>query len=181
MVRNDVPAVMVGVDGSRASRAALQWAREEADAHGAPLVAVHVLDPRGQFASYARPPARYWPPRPGRAESGELVERWVEGPVEQVFDVGAPAAVLLRHAAGARMLVLGHADHHRLRHGDDHRGAPALGVVARACIAHADCPVVVVPIPAAQPAPTADRQPSEAVEGAMAVYPPPHRIPIAHG
>jgi nucleotide-binding universal stress UspA family protein len=181
VTRNGIPAVVVGVDGSRASRAALQWAREEADAHGAPLVAVYVLDPRSKLASYARPPTRHWPPRLGRAKLGDLVERWAEGPVEQVFDIGAPAAVLLRHAAGARVLVLGHADQHRLRHGDDHCGAPALGVVARACIAHADCPVVVVPIPAAQPARTADRQPSEVVEGAMAVYPTPHRIPIAHG
>jgi nucleotide-binding universal stress UspA family protein len=181
VVRNDVPAVVVGVDGSTASRAALQWAREEADVHGAPLIAVHVLDPRGQFASYARPPVRHWPSRPGSAEFGELLERWAEGPVEQVFDVGAPAAVLMRHAAGARLLVLGHADHHRLRRGDGHRGTPALGVVARACIAHADCPVVVVPIPAARPAHAAGRRPSEAVEGANAVYPPPRPIPIAHG
>jgi nucleotide-binding universal stress UspA family protein len=161
----------------------LRWAREEADAHGAPLVAVHVLDPRGQLASYAHNPAPVGPPRLGRAGFGEMVEHWIAGPVEQVFDVGAPAAVLVRHAAGARMLVLGHADHHRHQRGDSHHGtpAPALGVVARACIAHADCPVVVVPLPAARSVPAAARQPSEEVEGAIAIYPPPRPIPIAHG
>lgn len=181
-MRRNVAPVVVGVDGSKASRAALRWARTEADAHGAPLIAVHVLDPRGELASYARPPEPDWPPRPARTELKELVRRWIEGPVEQVFDVGAPAAVLVRHAAGARMLVLGHADHHRRRRGDGRPGpAPSLGVVARACFAHADCPVVVVPIPAAQPAPTTVRQPASAVEGATAIFPPPRPIPIAHG
>ncbi len=47
---------------------------------------------------------------------------------------GLAARVLLDHADGAEMLVLGSA-----------RGAPdGIGPVARACLRHAPCPVVVV-------------------------------------
>src|SRR5581483_11299762 len=53
-MRSGAAPIVVGLDGSEASMAALRWAAEEAAAHGAPLIAVHVIDPRAhRFAPYA--------------------------------------------------------------------------------------------------------------------------------
>lgn len=183
-------AVVVGLDGSEASLAALRWAADEAAAHQAPLVAVHVLDPRSHgFASYAHA---------GSMESAELdevalvekmvAESGVRG-VQRVFEVGVPSLVLVRCAIGARMLVLGHADHHRERDGESVHHGLALGSIARGCVARATCPVVVVPIPArrlareaAEPEPrrvqTAQTAP---LSGRRMIYPKRQQVPIAHG
>ncbi len=206
---NPMPAVprvsspiVVGLDGSEASLAALRWAADEAAAHGAPLIAVHVLDPRGRrFASYAgrRP---YPAPDPLRESGSEAelaamdeatrAEREIEEAglvhVTRIFEVGVPSQVLVRCALGARMLVLGNADHHRRRDGEPRYPSPVLGSIARACIARATCAVVVVPVPArtsatlpAQPEPEHVPVAHAPMEGARAVYPKQQLVPIAHG
>lgn len=210
--RSGAAPIVVGLDGSEASMAALRWAAEEAAAHGAPLVAVRVIDPRAQrFASYAgRAPHAVRDPvhEPVRdadvALMGDaaMVDQMIAesgiAHVRRVLEVGVPSQVLVRQAIGARMLVLGQADHHRLRAGAEPYQAPVLGVIARACVARATCPVVVVPIPARSPASAALRPEPRGVpevrtpadqsasaehaplEGARELYP--HRpVPIAHG
>jgi len=182
--------IVVGTVGDDASLAALRWAADEAAAHGAPLIAVHVFDPRDQcFAPYARPEA--WDARD--LEACAMVERQLADSglreVKRVFEVGVPSQVLVRFAIGARMLVLGHADHHCRHDGEGAHHAPALGSVARSCAAGATCPVVVVPVPAQRPAPAkADPEPQRvpvaresAVTGGRALYPTHQRVPIGHG
>jgi nucleotide-binding universal stress UspA family protein len=184
--------VVVGVDGSEASLAALRWAAEEAAAHHAPLIAVRVLDPRPRrHATYAGARCENVDrPDPTATLEQEILRSGVS-PAKRIIDVGVPSVSLVRRAIGARMLVLGHADHHRRRRSEDassHQG-PALGSVARACVARATCPVVVVPIPARSPARgtavPAPRQEQEsqgvtAIVGARAIYPKPRPIPVAH-
>ena len=153
-----VPAVVVGVDGTAASAAALSWAAAEAQAHQAPLTVVYVLDPRGRNAVYS--PSG--PEHRGVADETfrqikELVEKTSVAAVEQVFEVGIPARVLVRVAGEARLLVIGHSiENHRPGIGEHQRG-PELGSVARACVARAACPVVVVPLPlVTRPAPSGE-------------------------
>ena len=210
--RSGAAPIVVGLDGSEASMAALRWAAEEADAHGVPLIAVHVIDPRAhRFASYAghAPHAMRDPVHDSVRDAdvalmddAAMVDQMIaESGVERVrrvLEVGVPSQVLVRQAIGARMLVLGQADHHRVRTGAGPYQAPVLGVIARACVARATCPVVAVPIPAQRHASSALRPEPHSVpevrtqadqsasaehaplEGARELYP--HRpVPIGHG
>jgi nucleotide-binding universal stress UspA family protein len=179
------PPVVVGLDGTEASAAALTWAVAEAAAHHAPLVVVHVLDPRCSTAVYSRTGAD----APGEQDDAsvrvkELIDRADVGPVEQVFEIGVPGRVLVRFTREARLLVLGHAADHR-RAGPEDRDlgrAPALGSVARACVARAECPVVVVPEPVAGRTAALAEEPEyrAPLRGGRAIYPFQGRIPVAH-
>jgi nucleotide-binding universal stress UspA family protein len=148
----DKSPIVVGVDGSPASLAALRWAVQDATAHAAPLWAVHVLDPRERRASYARPATPVEDPTDAVALAEELIERDAPAPVRRIFEVGPPARMLLRHCAEARILVLGHDNGHRRPGGDQALDLPALGPTARACMQSAPCPVIVVPLSARDPA-----------------------------
>ena len=139
--------IVVGVDGSPASLAALRWAVRDAAAHAAPLWVVHVLDPRERRAPYARPATRDEEPTDAVAIAEELIERDAPAPVRRIFEVGPPARMLLRHCTQARMLVLGHDHGHRRSDAMCAPELPALGPTARACMRGAPCPVIVVPLP----------------------------------
>jgi nucleotide-binding universal stress UspA family protein len=157
-----VPAVrriVVGVDGSPESAAALRWACREAALRGAEVHAVHVREAKcHSLANYAGPASA----DSGSEDVGEadIARLWglvvpdrtpcpgVEVRTE-VAD-GLAARVLLDRCAEADMLVLGTAG--------DVGGAPrSAGPVIRACLRRASCPVVV--ISAAQD-PTARREAS---------------------
>ena len=187
----DPAAIVVGVDGSAASLAALAWAAAEAAVHAAPLVVVHVLDPRTGRAPYA--PAAS--PRVLRdpASIKELVERLSDGRAEHFFEVGVPSRVLVSRSAGARMLVLGQAGHRRAAPQAETGPSAGLGPTARACLAHAECPVLMVPARAERTADgrcagrtAAGNSPAERAEpaapplGARAIYPRPQAIRVAH-
>ena len=150
-----VPAVrriVVGVDGSVESVAALRWACREASLRGAEVHAVHVREEQcHSLASYAAP-----------APSGlnnvsidaiDDVVRSAQAPgvlvrVEEVD--GLAARVLLDRCLGADMLVLGTVS-------DTPGALRSAGPVIRACLRRAPCPVVV--ISAAQD-PTQRREPA---------------------
>lgn len=177
------PPVVVGLDDTEASAAALAWAAEEAAARHAPLVAVYVHDPRGAAAVYSRSGAS------GPVASDELLERvrkLIEGasvgPLQQVFEIGVPGRVLVHRSRGARMLVLGQARWHHQPEGGGYQPDPALGSVARACVARAECPVVIVPEPTAAETAEASDDPARhaALRGRRAIYPYQGRIPVAH-
>ncbi len=175
MSANSAP-IVVGVDGTEASLAALRWAVGEAAAHDVELIAVHVRDPR------PRPRAPYAGGEvdgAGPAGAARLVERQVERieavKATPVFEVGNPSVQLVRRAIGARMLVLGLADGRRHGDGIGMQFGPTLGPVARACVARASCPVVVVPSLAREPAREAAAPPVHRVQhaplaGGRAIY-----------
>ena len=183
-------AVVVGVDGTEGSLAALQWAVAEAAAHRAPLCVVHVLDPRvGRRAPYARPRSEAAPLGAQTAEAADLLARAIvqthaPADIRRVFEIGNPAEALIAAAQGARMLVLGHTPR-RLRAPDEPYQGPALGSIARACVLHAGCPVVVVPAPerrqdslVPQGSPTAATAVPEPVEGVRTLYPRYRATPV---
>lgn len=124
--------VVVGVDGSRAARAALAFAMEEAVLRNVPLVAVCAL---------ADAPARLGDSRALAAEFGRVMDdaEQAHPEVTVVREVvpGSARAALLDEAAGAQMVVMGA----RGRGGLD---AMSLGSVAQAVLQHAPCPVGIV-------------------------------------
>jgi nucleotide-binding universal stress UspA family protein len=137
------PRVVVGIDDSPVSRAALARAAEEAVRLGAEVEAVAVFQP-----------VVYWSdvtivPPPSGAElleearlRADAIVRGVLGDVSDprvqvVAEVGAPGDVLVRHAEGASLLVVGSRSRSRL-------AGMVLGSVALHCAVHARCPVLVV-------------------------------------
>lgn len=140
--------IVVGIDGSEASRRALGWAAQEAKLRGAVLRVVHTWQ-----AAYAAPgPTPQMDPK----YSGDAVEterRIAEGLVERELDAieshlagvrverevaqASPAKILLAAAEGSEILVLGSSRHGAL-------AGVVLGAVGQECIQHAPCPVVIV-------------------------------------
>jgi len=141
--------IVVGVDGSEASAAAVRWAAQEGRLRrtGVHLVFVHDNDQSGR-APYADSSSA---PRPdddnaaGRAElaAAEQEASRVLPPDRLSSELvdGSPAHVLIDQSAGAELLVLGTAD---LADEPGSGRPPDVGPVARACLHAAACPVVVV-------------------------------------
>ena len=144
-MKNMKPTIVVGVDGTRASLAALQWAADEARRRGAGLRVVHGWD-REFYAPYA-PPEDAWSRAQHQADATASLTAQlgaVFGPdlpdtVSAEIAEGIAERILVDRSAGADLLVLGSAS-----------GPPAagraIGSVTRACLRRAFCPVVVVSI-----------------------------------
>jgi nucleotide-binding universal stress UspA family protein len=140
--------IVVGVDGSAASDAAVRWAVREARLR---CVTVHLVsayhsDSR-QRAQYV-PPSSWLTPQQERqaaevllAAAMELARRYLPaGRLTGEVANEPPARALLDRAADAGLLVLG-----TTRPSPQHGQPPeAMGPVARPCLRLACCPVVVV-------------------------------------
>ena len=152
MPANIVGRVVVGVDGSPGSLAALRYAVEQARRLGRVLVAVIAWKPVGnQVAPHRAPSAQY----------ARLVREFAESQLHRAFDEAlggppgdvtieswvtvGPAGPALVHEAGQShdLLVVGAGRRGRFRHAL-HAGT------ARYCLVHARCPVVAVPPPPLQ-------------------------------
>jgi nucleotide-binding universal stress UspA family protein len=139
-----VRRIVVGVDGSAESVAALRWGCREASLRAAEVLAVMALESAcHQVASYAVPAPRQSGGSWGAARDvlrksiSEAVSVFPGVTVRTEIAEGLAARVLLDHAAGADMLVLGRTDHAP----DPYRPA---GPVIRACLRAARCPVVII-------------------------------------
>ena len=133
--------VVVGVDGSAVSDAAVAFAFEAASPRRAPLLAVHVwsdlqLDP-GTL------PAAHWDSIEQR-ERERLAERlagwrdkFPDVAVEQVVAQDHPSRVLVEQSRGAQLAVVG-------SRGRGGLGGLLLGSVSHAVLHRADCPVAIV-------------------------------------
>ncbi len=129
--------VVVGLDGSPSSRAALRWAEAEAQARHAQLVAVTAWQ-RGHRGLEAADSLEAQARAAQTAALSQLTEASV--PIEANLVEGAPAAVVCSEAAGADLLVVGA----RGRGGFERL---LLGSVSTACVRHARGPVIVVRTP----------------------------------
>jgi nucleotide-binding universal stress UspA family protein len=134
--------IVVGIEGTPAARAALEWAFREALIRGCPVVVVHAWGPtagrdlapdqEAMRASATMLVAAV--AEAGRAVGGrpEVIERNRRG---------VAAKVLVEESVGADLLVVGRG----------HR-AGVVDVVGQSvsaeCVRHAACPVVVIPAPA---------------------------------
>jgi len=138
------PRIVVGVDGSPAAAAALEWAANEARLRGSSLLLVHVWSLPAAAGGIGFPAA--YPPL-------ELLEKEAESLVDRVAD---EAAVLLQGIALTRSAIRGMSAYALIEAARDaellvvgSRGLGGfkellLGSVSHQCAAHAPCPVVIV-------------------------------------
>lgn len=146
--------VVVGVDDSAQSRAALRWAADYADLTGGTLKAVAVWNVPVQpvVPGHMTMPSEIPDQDELRDQAAHrLVDALVgtldAGRAEQVDKLvvtGDPAAVLLEQSTDSYVLVLGNGHHGAL-------AGAVLGSVALRCLHHAECPVVLVPVDAEEP------------------------------
>jgi nucleotide-binding universal stress UspA family protein len=144
--------VAVGVDGSPAAATALELAFVEAQRRGTGLVVFHAWEDT-QAVVY---PTGYgvWTVPSGigdelEAEARALVDRALTEPASRHPDVavsvrverGHPTTAVIEESRHAQLLVLGVRGHGAL-----HR--MTFGSVSSAAIRHAECPVLVAPMPA---------------------------------
>jgi nucleotide-binding universal stress UspA family protein len=150
IVRADGPGaggrerVVVGIDGSEPSEAALRWALDEGAARKAVLQVVHAWEAPVIYG----PVAGVSGSEVDAIESGahrlvdDMIERLGEEAaavdVERTVVPGGPASSLLDAADGADLVVVG-------RRGLGGFGRLLLGSVSEHVARHAACPVVVVP------------------------------------
>ena len=143
VVRGPAPApaegpVVVGVDGSPTSEAAVAFAYEAAATRGVPLVAVHTWSDLMVDPTFA--PLVDWDAVKGH-EREVLAERlagWGEKypdvRVQRVVAHDRPARALLEQAAGAQLVVVG-------TRGRGGLAGLLLGSVSHSLVHHAPCPV----------------------------------------
>jgi nucleotide-binding universal stress UspA family protein len=142
--------LIVGVDGSGQSHAALRWAAHEAALRNVALTVVYVLPvglPGWGYAYVtAPPPQEYGQMQKGRGQRilteatrvlGETTAK--SGPIEvhTELTLSSPAPALIDLSKDADMVVVGCRGH-----GTWHRGL--LGSVSTALVHHAHCPVAVI-------------------------------------
>ena len=137
--------IVVGVDGSASSRAALRWAVRQAKFTGGMVNAVIAwqipvmlqnyswapiyLEEAGDFAEDAR--------KRIDAVISEEIEPTDSGLVRSRVVHGHPAQVLLDAAADADLLVVGGRGHGKF-------AEALLGSVSQNCVHHARCPVLIM-------------------------------------
>lgn len=136
--------IVVGVDGSPASRKALTWAAAEAADHGAELVVVNawehtLLPPAGSVSV-----SEHYVPDPSQRTAEDLLqvikEELGDDPpvlVQPYVKQGSPAKVLIEESAGANLLVVGNRGHGGF-------AGLVIGSVSQHVAAYAKCPVTVV-------------------------------------
>lgn len=138
--------IVVGVDGSLGSKAALRWAMTQAQLTGATIEAITSWQDPVMWGYTYGVPARYEADDLAASAEKSLGETVAEvaGPLGQPVDVlsrvveGHPAEVLIKAATGAQLLVVGSRGHGTF-------AGLMLGSVSQHCVQHAPCPVVVVP------------------------------------
>ena len=137
--------IVVGVDGSPHSDAALRWSIDEAEVRNGEVTAVFAW--QVPFLSF-----------PGAFDRDELEQASKEFIVDNVSRVektppvplltlvaeGDPAASLIKAAKGANLLVVG-------TRGRSPWSGLLLGSVSQRCAAAAPCPVVLVKLPSEKP------------------------------
>jgi nucleotide-binding universal stress UspA family protein len=148
----DLVRIVVGVDGSAYSRAALKFALADAGRRGAEIQVLSVVHSAehwpvglGMASSSAGTPAIEQVLSEVEQETQRLVAEVVAEAGESAAQVplhvrilpGMPAGVLIEQAHGAELLVVGH-------RGRGGFASALLGSVGLHCVLHATCPITVV-------------------------------------
>jgi len=141
-------AVVVGIDDSASSQAALDWAAKWARSTGARLRAVHVLNPAVSSPpvwATSFPAMAYIPAIPSREDVEQAMSVAFRATAPEPdwsleFRDGPAAPELVKTAAEAQLLVVGTREHVGL-------GRLISGSVSHYCLTHARCPVAAIPPP----------------------------------
>jgi nucleotide-binding universal stress UspA family protein len=148
VVRNSTPdtsrqsRIVVGVDGSADTEAAIEFAFDEAARRGAAVHAVHASDPGAVLAMPYLPEDMLNGLRESTATAfaAQLTQHADAHPdVDVSFELlhGSAASTLLAQSAGADLLVLGSHRHSNV-------ATRLLGSTSHAALHHAPCPVAIV-------------------------------------
>ncbi|MGV9911054.1 universal stress protein [Streptomyces tendae] len=133
--------VVVGVDGSPSSYAALRWADRYARSVGGVVEAIHVWDTPsavGFTGPAIDPDFDLEQARERFATELDVIFAKERPPgLREVIVEGDPSETLIRASQGAELLVVG-------RRGRGAFARAMLGSVSQRCAQHAACPVVVV-------------------------------------
>jgi nucleotide-binding universal stress UspA family protein len=149
--------IVVGIDGSQASKDALSWAVAEARVRGDTVVAIHAWTPPYPTASMAYPTAAAFPAAPVAPIDDDVADAIREGAeellaqvvseagagdvtIEQRLVEGPAASALIDAAKDAELLVVGPRGHGGFT-------GLLLGSVSQQLANHAPCPVVIVRAP----------------------------------
>ncbi|SER00879.1 Nucleotide-binding universal stress protein, UspA family [Lentzea xinjiangensis] len=146
MSDNESRPVVVGVDGSPASLAALRWAVADARRRGCPVDVVSAWHP--DYGVVIGPlPAELlveMTPQAVKAAAQKTLDRVVEGVegvrIRRVLVEGDPRDALVEASRDAELLVVGNRGHSAIVEA-------VLGSVSAHCVHHAACPVVVIRAP----------------------------------
>uniref|UniRef100_UPI00061A9FBF universal stress protein n=1 Tax=Mycobacterium sp. UM_Kg27 TaxID=1545693 RepID=UPI00061A9FBF len=140
---SSTPGILVGVDGSPSSVAAVDWAARDAALHNLPLTLVHVLASPVVMTFPETPmPSGYteWQRDQGERYLREAVEIAEAAGATQVAAetvVGSTVPMLVDMSREAARLVVGSRGHGRMRR-------LLLGSVSSSLVRHAHCAVVVL-------------------------------------
>ncbi|MFZ0172184.1 MAG: universal stress protein [Acidimicrobiales bacterium] len=141
--RQRPPRIVVGIDGSESSKAALAWAVHQARTTGAPLQVLITWELPTTYGWAAPLPDGLDFEADARGVVNEAIEEVIGPESASQLDLtvsiieGHPAAVLLHESKDAGLIVVGSRGH----------GAFAgmlLGSVGQHLAAHAACPVVII-------------------------------------
>jgi len=130
-------AVVVGIDASDTSRAALRWAIGEARLLDAPLTICHVHAVAGLAGT--RPVSVNFGEETLRRARADAAHSLGAERVVAALRYGEPARALARLSDGARMLVIG-------THGSFAHGARLYAPLSARIINRAHCPAVAIPL-----------------------------------
>ena len=134
--------IVVGVDGSEASHAAVQFAAEQADRLGERLTALYCWSAPVPWTENSA--MIDWPMEPDDADRlvlaeavAGLAERFPDLELDLRLDLGLPVDALIAAATGARLLVVG-------SHGRQGFARFWLGSVSHVLVLTMPCPVAVI-------------------------------------
>ena len=134
--------IVVGVDGSESSLAALRWAARQADLTGAPLEIVSAWEWPASYSGWdTPPPPDYDPADEARRQLDKAVSAVLtpgdESEIRLSVIEGHAAPVLVALSKTADLVVVG-------SHGHGEFVGMLLGSVSEYCVTHCHCPVVVI-------------------------------------
>jgi len=133
--------IVVGIDGSDASIAALGWAAKHAQSIGCPLQVIIAWEWPISFGWAPPFPAEYSPEADAQRVLDEAIAKvrstYPEVEVRSTAIQGHPAPALIEASRGADLLVLGSRGHGEFV-------GMLLGSVSEHCVTHAHCPVLVL-------------------------------------
>ena len=133
--------IVVGIDGSDSSIAALGWAAKQAELTGSRLQVIVTWEWPADFGWAPPLSPEYTPETDARRvldeAIGQVRRTHPEVDVRSTLIKGHPAPVLINASRGAELLVLGSRGHGEFV-------GMLLGSVSEHCVTHAHCPVLVL-------------------------------------
>ncbi|MBF6556487.1 MAG: universal stress protein [Acidimicrobiales bacterium] len=133
--------IVVGVDGSKSSIAALEWAATEAELTGAGLKVLMTWEWPISYGWALSVPSDYDPTHESEKLLGDLLQPIREAhpgvSIASTVVEGHPSPVLVEASQGADLLVVGSRGHGEF-------AGMLLGSVSEHCVSNAHCPVLVM-------------------------------------